>query len=655
MRILDSRRLTGASLWLDRPGAILDVSLDGLNVARALAAWMEHVEDLRAAVGWEAAAIHMRMHEAGASLALEAPFDALYTATELNEAAWYAAVAEAGGDPALVGGENVPEDAPYVPRAGAALAAAETATHPATPAHAATLADSATPADAATTAHAATPADSATPADAATTAHAATPADDAAVKAWLRDRIAAERNPALVALAAAAARRGVTMLADDEQVSLGLGRGSRAWTIAELPRDPAAVNWQEIHDIPVALVTGTNGKSTTVRLLGAMARAAGIMAGVTSTDRVTVGDQVLASGDYSGPSGARTVVRDPRVEIAMLELARGGILRRGLAVPRVRVALVTNVDNDHLGEFGIFDLPALADAKLVVAKAVGSDGRVVLNADDPLLLERGRALSVPVLWFTLDPAHPHVCAHIAAGGDAALLDGEALVLVRGGARHAVAAVGDVPITFAGVARHNVANALAAIGVASALDLPIDAMRAGLASFANSPDENPGRANVWELGGLCAIVDYAHNPSGARALAGMVAALPAVRRGLVIGQAGDRSDDAIRAFVREAWAIGPDRVFVKDMEIFLRGREPGATPKLIEQAFVDQGARPDQIERHTTEFAAVCAALAWARAGDLLLLTTHAERERVIALLETLRGMGWAPGQPFACDGASGDA
>ncbi len=631
MRIHDSRRLTGASLWLDRPGAILDVSPEGIDVARALTVWMEQVEGLRAAVGWDHAPIHIRMHEAGASLAFEAPFDALYAATELNEAAWYAAVAAAGGDPALVGGENVPEDAPYAPRAGASAADADVAADAA--ASALTHTQASPPADVAGAGHAPAP-----------------PADAVSIATWLRERVATERSPALTALAAAAERHGVTLLADDEFVSLGLGSGSQTWPIAEFPRDAAAVPWASLHDIPVALVTGTNGKSTTVRLLGAIARAAGITAGITSTDRVTIGDEIVATGDYSGPSGARTVVRDSRVEIAMLELARGGILRRGLAVPRVRAALVTNVDNDHLGEFGIFDVPALADAKLVVAKAVAPGGRVVLNADDRLLLERGRALSGPVLWFTLDPAHPHVQAHIAAGGDAAMLDGETLVLVRGGTRHAVTTVGEVPITFNGVARHNVANALAAIGVASALDLPLTAMNAGLKSFANSPGENPGRANVWELCGLRAIVDYAHNPSGARALAGMVAALPAVRRGLVIGQAGDRSDEAIRAFVGEAWTMHPDRVFVKDMEIFLRGREPGVIPRLIEQAFVDHGARPEQIERHPTEFAAVRAALTWARAGDLLLLMTHAERERVIALLERLRAAGWKPGQPLGSEG-----
>src|SRR5262249_27776357 len=142
-------------------------------------------------------------------------------------------------------------------------------------------------------------------------------------------------------------------------------------------------------------------------------------------------------------------------------------------------------------------------------------------------------------------------------------------------------VADVPITFGGAARHNVANALAAIGVAAALGLPDTAIRAGLTSFDSDPGTNPGRANVWKLGTLTAIVDFAHNPHGLTALAQMAAAMPAQRRGLVIGQAGDRDDAAIREFARAAWAMNPDHVFIKEMEIYLRGREPGVVPDMIE--------------------------------------------------------------------------
>src|SRR5262249_33438447 len=211
----------------------------------------------------------------------------------------------------------------------------------------------------------------------------------------------------------------------------GRGTAWRACPVEEPPGVLEQIRWNGISDAPAALVTGTNGKTTTVRLLGAIAQAAGLTAGVTSTDGVSVGEEVVAEGDYSGPNGARTVLRDRRVDIAMLEVARGGILRRGLAVPRVRAALVTNVANDHLGEVGIFDLDSLADVKMVVAKAIGPEGRIVLNADDALLLERGARLTKPVCWFTLDARHPVLAAHRAAGGQACVLEAGRLVFWNG--------------------------------------------------------------------------------------------------------------------------------------------------------------------------------------------------------------------------------
>jgi UDP-N-acetylmuramyl tripeptide synthase len=193
----------------------------------------------------------------------------------------------------------------------------------------------------------------------------------------------------------------------------------------------------------------------------------------------------------------------------------------------------------------------------------------------------------------------------------------------------------------------VANALAAIGVAAALGLPDEAIRAGLVGFDTGFSTNPGRANVWKLDGVTAIVDFAHNPHGLEALAHMTAALPAQRRAIVIGQAGDRDDESIREFARAAWAIRPEHVFIKEMEVYLRGREPGIVPALIESELLRAGAGPHLLSRWPTELAAVHAALAWARAGDLLLLTTHAQREEVVALLTRLAESGWEPGRPLA--------
>ena len=196
----------------------------------------------------------------------------------------------------------------------------------------------------------------------------------------------------------AARRHGVTFLHGEELVSVGSGRGVRVWPEQDLP-DPAAVDWSAVFDVPTALVTGSNGKTTVVRLLAAMASAAGRVAGLSSTDAVRVGDRTVDQDDYSGPSGARLLLRQPDVEVAVLETARGGLLRRGLAVQRADVAVVTNIADDHLGEFGVETLEALAETKLLVARALGGDGRLVLNADDPVLVPAAARLAAPIAWF----------------------------------------------------------------------------------------------------------------------------------------------------------------------------------------------------------------------------------------------------------------
>ena len=568
--MIDSRRLTGPSLLLDRPGAIIDAELRGIDPQGFVNEWTVALVGMLEDLGWPLEGAGARPWQDGVSVAFTAPIDRLYAATEVNEWA-FAAAAEACGI-----GE--------APAFGAELER-------------------------------------------------------------LRAVIAAEERPSLLALADEASRRGLPFLSDDERVSIGLGTGSRSFPADPLP-SVASVPWAELHGIPVALVTGTNGKTTTVRLLHAIAREAGLVAGVTSTDRVEVGGEVVAEGDFSGPNGARTVLRDRRVGLGLLEIARGGILRRGLAVTHADVAVVTNVANDHLGEFGIHDVESLAAVKLVVAKAVRAPGRVVLNADDRLLLEGGRQLEQPVLWFTRDAAHAHVRAHCEAGGDAAWIEDGAFVLQRADAVMRIAEVTEVPLTFGGAALHNIENALAAIGAAATLGMDAAAMRRGLTGFANSPETNPGRANTWRFGGLTAIVDFAHNPHGLAALAAMAASFPAKRRGLVVGQAGDRDDASIREFARTSWAMHPDRVFVKEMEIYLRGRERGVVPELILAELRVIGAREDQLERHPAELAAVRAALQWAREGDLLLLTTHADRDGVTALMRELSASGWRPGIPL---------
>ena len=193
-----------------------------------------------------------------------------------------------------------------------------------------------------------------------------------------------ESQPKLRALLETARARGLPHVIDDTDVTLGAGAGAQTFSLRALPA-VGAVPWQSLHDIPTALVTGSNGKTTTVRLLAACARGHGWRAAYNCTDGVFLDAEALAHGDYSGPAGARMVLREPRAQAAILETARGGILRRGIAMSRAHVAIVTNVSPDHFGEYGIHDLTGLADVKISVAAALGPQGLLVLNADDPQL------------------------------------------------------------------------------------------------------------------------------------------------------------------------------------------------------------------------------------------------------------------------------
>ncbi len=468
------------------------------------------------------------------------------------------------------------------------------------------------------------------------------PVDAEAELARLAKLIAEEARPALLALQRAALEHGVRFLWDDDQVSVGTGTGSQSWRMDALPA-PEAVDWTTIHDVPIALVTGSNGKTTVTRLVSGMIAAAGKVAGHTSTDGIKVGQDTLDAGDFSGPGGARRLLRDRRVEIAVLETARGGLLRRGLTVDRAEVALVTNIAEDHLGESAVYSLADLAEAKLVVARALGDARPLVLNADDDALVAAGAHLDCAVAWFSLDPDHPVLRRARADGAPTATLRGETIMLGDGEAERAVTTVGQVPITIGGAARYNVANALAAALVGALLRLEDRAIAAGLASLTNDPAGNLGRLNVFEFGGARVFVDFAHNPHGLTALMGLGRALPAARRLVVIGQAGDRDDHAIRELARTAWLGTPDRIVVKAMPEYLRGRPVGEVTGLLLDELRRLGAREDQLDLAVGEMQSARQALAWAREGDLLMLTVHADRDSILRFLQRLAAEGWTPG------------
>ncbi|MBT8084803.1 MAG: Mur ligase [Woeseia sp.] len=434
-----------------------------------------------------------------------------------------------------------------------------------------------------------------------------------------------ESNAALLALQAAATQRGVTLLWDDDRVSLGMGGTSRTFEARELPA-PESLDLGVFTDVPVAFVTGTNGKTTTARLARHIAMAAGHTPGLSSTDWIAVGDEIIDRGDWSGPGGARAVLRHNKVDIAILETARGGLLRRGLGVDHADVAVITNIAEDHLGDFGSRNLDELLDIKWVVSRAVRTSGTLVLNADDKLLVEKAQQYDGRITWFSLDEKNETVEKHTAAGGIAFVAQGHDLARIEHRAKQSICRDDEIPITLGGAARHNVGNALAAAALCDALGLSLDCIATGLRGV--SQDANPGRCNVYTLPHCRVLVDFAHNPHALQALFDVAEALPAKRRILAFGQAGDRTDEQIRELAASAWAIGLDHVIVSELEKYARGREPGEVYRLIKESLLHEGAQPGQIEHYMLETESLDAALARATDDDLVIMLALAEADAI---------------------------
>ncbi len=361
--------------------------------------------------------------------------------------------------------------------------------------------------------------------------------------------------------------------------------------------------------IPVVLVTGSNGKTTTVRLIAAILRAAGHRVGYSCTDGVFIGDECVVAGDYSGPEGARRVLRDPTVTAAVLETARGGLLRRGLIVRRADAAVITNVAADHFGDYGVDSLADLAAVKGVIAQALPPDGALILNGDDPSLRAIAPALRGAVRWFTASPP-------------ADLLP----------------PIDQIPVTLGGSARHNVANAAAAALAAAALGVPRAVIHTALRAFGQANADNAGRLERFVVRGARVWLDYAHNPHGLEALLDTARAqLAGGRLGLLLGQAGDRDDDAIRALARTAWAAAPARIVLNDLGDYLRGRVPGEVPAILQAELRLAGATSEQISLAASEAEGARQLLAWAAPGDLVVLPVHALAARATVRQIVARG------------------
>lgn len=321
--------------------------------------------------------------------------------------------------------------------------------------------------------------------------------------------------------------------------------------------------------IPIIAVTGTNGKTTTSRLVANMVQQHGYTTGYTTTDGIYINKEMIYKGDCSGPASAQVVLRDSAVEFAVLECARGGILRSGLGFDQCDCAIVTNVAEDHLGQDGIDTVEKLARVKSVVPETVKSDGFSVLNADDDLVYAMRESVKSKVALFSMYPDSARIQRHCDEGGIAAVVEEGYIVIREGNKLTVIDELENVPITYGGKARFNVANVLAAVLAAYLTKISMPAIRSTLRNFKNSPELTPGRMNEFNFGDFSIMVDYAHNPHGIKAFGEFVKAMPATKRRGVIAGVGDRRNEDIIALAEEAAKIFDDIVIRMDKD--LRGR------------------------------------------------------------------------------------
>jgi cyanophycin synthetase len=422
------------------------------------------------------------------------------------------------------------------------------------------------------------------------------------------------------AIGAAAARVALGRSTDRREVA-GL-RAVALGPLSHLPRPR----------IPIVALTGTNGKSTTTRLITHMASTAGRTVGMTNSDGIFVRGELVEAGDWTGFGGAARVLAEPGLDLAVLETARGGILLRGIGYAANDVSVVTNVSADHLGLQGIDTLDELADVKAAIVRITKRDGWAVLNADDPRVWAMRRQTRANVYAFSLDGRTEPVEAALDAGGRAAVLEDGLLVLRAAGRRpRRLVKAADLPVTFAGLSRYNVANALAAAAAGDALGLTTRQIVAGLRTFALDAATNPGRLNLYERRGTYALIDFAHNEAG---MVGLLEVARAVaRRGrvrLAFGTAGDRTDEILHRL--GIIAGGADDLVIAEKEHYLRGRKLEEMNELL-RAGAREGGYAAEIPSAGGELEALRQLLVRSKRNDVNVVMAHAERAELFAWLE----------------------
>jgi cyanophycin synthetase len=395
-------------------------------------------------------------------------------------------------------------------------------------------------------------------------------------------------------------------------------------------------------DVPVIQVTGTNGKTTTVRLLAHLVRTAGRTVAYSSTDGVFRDDgELVEAGDYSGFGGAAMALAQ-HPDVAVLETARGGMLLRGVGVLHNDVAVVTNVSEDHLGLHGVDTVDQLAEVKGIVTRITRPDGWDVLNADDPRVLAMRRHAAGRPWLFAVHPGHPGLRDALAEGGRAmTVLDGRLTWIERQEA-HPLVPLVDLPVTLAGLSTVHVQNAMAAAAAALAVGLPERAVIRGLRTFLPDPDRNPGRANLFRLDGRLIVIDYAHNEAG---MAGLAEVLAGLRRPdhdvwLAVCTAGDRTDRILHAFALRA-ALAADHLGIAELVRYLRGRSREDITTRLREGAAEVGVH--DVPVYEDELHALRSMVTAARPGDVVAVTALGMRPEIFAWLDRAGASRLRPG------------
>ena len=398
--------------------------------------------------------------------------------------------------------------------------------------------------------------------------------------------------------------------------------------------------------VPVVAVTGTNGKTTTSRMIAHIGRTWGKLVGWSNTDGIYIDGELVEAGDYSGPSGAGRVLAHEQVELAVTETARGGILLKGIGLTRNDVSVVTNVSADHLGHQGIDTVDQLAEVKSVVPQITKKDGWAVLNADDPRVFAMRGVIKAQPWVFSRDPDSPAIREVLTAGGRATtVIDGWVAVLAPHADPDPLVELVDVPMTLAGLSRFNVENTLAAASAALAIGVPRDVVVEGLRTFRPDAEHNPGRMNFFSIGEVSVVIDLAHNEAGLEALLEIMNGVrrPGARLLLALGAVGDRQDDLLEK-LGEIGARDSDLMVIAHKDRSLRGRPVEELDGLLRAGAERVGVT--EVVSYPTEVSGLAALVEQAQPGDVVALMCHAEREAVYAWLAEHGGVPDSP-EPLA--------